>query len=153
MSTTYDEVNMLPLLMFAGAGLSAYGSMMGSQAQQQALNDQAATAEQNAKIAKQKAFADAEMFAIQSRKVLAEQKADFSASGVEGGSVFAVMADSKANAELDRLNILFGGNIRAAQYMSEAESKYQGAENVRQAGIYSAFGSIFSMGGGFAKQD
>ena len=136
-----------PGLMAVGAGMQMYGSFAGGQASKEAYQDQAQSAEQNAAMALLKAKADAELQVIQSRKVLGEQTADFAAAGVTGGSALAVMADSKINAEMDRLSILFDGDIRNANFRSQAKSLRKQAKAASQAGTFGALGDGF-MGAG-----
>jgi hypothetical protein len=130
-------------LALLGIGLEAFGSFQSNQAQASALSRDAQTSTQNAMAAVAKSRADAEQQIIQSRYILGEQRAGFAAAGVEGGSVEAVMSDSAINAEMDRLSILFGGDVRSKTFMSEAQAKSQGAKDVSTAGFFGLLSSGF----------
>ena len=127
-----DPVTILGL---TGIGLSVFGNYQSGLAQSASLQSEAAQARINAITARQKAVIDADAQSIQARKLLGEQITDFAAAGVSGGSVEAVMADSMINAEMDRLSIIFGGDIRSKAFMSEAESKLQASKDIKSAGI------------------
>lgn len=136
----------------AGLIIAGVGGVMSSMAQSEALDAEADTARRNAQLTKMKTEADAENQVIQARKFLGEQAAGYAASGVEGASVFAVMADSMVNAEMDRLSIILGGDVRSRNFMAEAESKIKASRNVQTAGIIGAIGDGF-MAAGKAKKN
>lgn len=127
-----------------GMGLQAFGSFEASQATASALGEQASAARRNAKMAKLEAQFEAEARVIQARKMMGEQVTDFAAAGVSGGSPFAVMSESLVNAEMDRLSVLFGGNIRSRNFMAEAEGKAKAARRTREAGVIGLLGAGFS---------
>jgi len=124
-----------------GSGLEIYGKIKASKDEASALQAEAAIAGQNAQAAILKAKAEAEVQVIQSKYIMGTQKADFASAGVEGGSVAAVMANSATNAELDRLNILFGGDVTAHGFQSEQQQKLKSASDVTSAGMYDALAS------------
>ena len=130
-----------------GTGLQMFGQVEAGKASARALKDQANSAESNAKAAQLKAQADAELQVIQSRKILGEQETGFAASGVSGGSALAVLADSKINAEMDRLSILFDGDIRSANFRSEARSLRRQGSEAKRAGVLGAITAGFQGGG------
>lgn len=134
-------------LMAAGFAIQALGQYEASKRQARALKSEANTARMNAQAARLKAQADADLQMIQTRQVLAEQKTGFAAAGVSGGSVDAVMADSAINAEMDRLSIIFGGDVRSAAFMSEAEAKMKGARDVKEAGLFGLVSTGFKGAG------
>jgi hypothetical protein len=140
-------VDPVTLMMMAGQGLSMFGQHESIVAQTNALKSQEQQAIYNAQSARLKGIADAELYAIQAQKLIAGQKGEFTAGGVSGGSAMAVMADSRINAEMDRLNIIFGGNLRSAQFMSEAQAKHQGAKDLNKAGLFQTLAGGFGMAG------
>lgn len=146
------------LLAGAGLGLELFGQKQAGDAQSSALREEARIARQNAKAAKLKAQSDAEQQVIQSRQIMSETQTDFAAAGVEGGSVFAVMANSAVNAEMDRLNILFGGDVRANMLKSQAAGFGMQADDAKSAGLFSLLatgfkgaGKVSEMGGATTK--
>ncbi len=125
--------------MAAAAVMGAGALYTGIQAQK-AAKEQADAANQNAANAMSQAKSDAAMQAIQGQKQIAGEKADFAAGGVSGGSVMATIADSMANAELDRLNIIHGGQMRSRAYSAEATA-------AKRAGNNALVGSLFKAAG------
>ena len=115
---------------------SGFGGFISKQSEAKALKDQAQQSFENAKTAKLQAQNEAELQVLQSRKLLGEQTAGFAAAGVEGGSVFAVMADSMINAEMDRLSILYGGDIRSENFSAQGSSQRRGASNLKTASFF-----------------
>lgn len=144
-----DPVTMMAAI---GFGAQAIGGIMGAKSQSQALEEQAQIAANNAYAARLKAKADAETQVIQATHVLNAQTADYAAAGVEGGSVFAVMADSAANAELDRLNIVFNGRVKSDAYMAQAASDMDAASNVRKSAIFNLAATGFQAGSKYAER-
>lgn len=138
------------VLMAAGFALNAYGKHKSAKAQSNALKSEAGIAKFNAMAAKLKAQADADLQVIQSRHVLAGMKADYAGAGVEGGSVDAVMMDSAINAEMDRLSILFGGDVRSKAFMAESQAKISASRDVKKAGLLDTLSSGFMAASSFS---
>lgn len=134
-----------------GVGLQLFGQIKAASGQSRALKSEAAAADRNARAARLKAQADAEMQMIQARSIIASQKAGFAAAGVEGGSVDASLADSAINAEMDRLSILYGGNLRSNEFSAEAASKRRAASDVKKASLFNMLGTGFQAAGQFSK--
>lgn len=138
-------------------GLGMFTEIMGQQkagvSSARSLRLESRAAKQNAQFALDEAEAEADARMIQARKIMGEQVADFAASGVTGGSVFSVMADSLVNAEMDRLSILFGGDIRSKNFMNESDAKMSESRAVKKAANLESMGSFLnflgtSQGGG-----
>lgn len=134
------------ILMAAGYGMQAFGTYQAGKKQAQALRYEAAIARRNAAAAQEQAKADADQQQLQAMKIMAEGEAGYAAAGLSGGSVDAVMRESAVNAEFDRLNILFGGDVRSAGFMSEAEQKLSAAKDIKEAGILGALSYGFKAG-------
>lgn len=122
-------------LIAAGLAAQAYGQYQSSQAESDALSTESQQATINARSAMLKAKAEAEQQAIQARKFMGEQAGQFAGGNIEGASTYAVQADSMVNAEMDRLSIIFGGNLRSNAFKSEAMLKTSEAQSTKQAGI------------------
>ena len=143
--------------MAAGAAVSAVGSLMGAQATANSLNAQANLQIQNAQEAEAQGAFDANKSAIQSGDRIGQEVAGYAAAGVTSasGSATAVLMESASNAELDRLNILHGADIKAINYENQASMERAGASSAMVGGIFGALGagskagaSIYSMGAG-----
>jgi hypothetical protein len=131
----------------ASTAVTAYGQYQAGQAQEKAYQYNAQIQEQNAKVAQDKAAYEAEKQAQRVRRLTATQRAAYAASGVtQSGSALDLQEDSVIQGEMDRLAVLYGGNVEAANARSEAElSRFQGKAAAHSA-TTAAFGTI--LGGG-----
>lgn len=153
---------------FIVAGLSAYSAYSQGQAQAQAAEQQAAAARRNeqllqqqARVAREQAGAEEEAQRKQARALLATQRAAMAQAGIgAGGTVGLLAEDSALQAELDALNIRYGGELRASGLLNEAqnaglESKIlkKNASQARKSAIIGAGTSMLSSysGGMFSK--
>ena len=133
---------MASVLMAVGPALGAYGQIQSGQAANQAAKYNANIAKQNAAITLQQAGLDADAQQRAAKGIIGEEKANYGASGVSGGSVNDVLMSSETSAELDRQNILYRGKLRAMGLMSDAQlDKFSG----RQAVTQSYFGAASSL--------
>lgn len=135
----------------AGVVASVVGQKDAARAQKRAYNRQADIMRQNAAAAKKQAEADARMHAFQSEKAIQGTRAGFSAAGIEvdgGGSVAAVIEESVINAEIDRLNILNGGDIRSRSYINQAVAASTAGRDVGRASTLSMLGTAFTGAAG-----
>lgn len=133
-----------------------FGAIQGDRAaknQAKALKQNAATAAENAKLVRKQAALEASFQQLEASKLLGETKVGYAASGVSGGSEFAVMADSIANAEMDRLNILFGGEIKARNLGAEASSLNAQARDINRSRTLNLLASGFQAAGAIAKKE
>lgn len=140
---------MAAALPVVGGMVSAYGAMKQGVDQYSSLNQQADLAIQNAAEAEAKGKYDASR-----QQVIAGQKqgtaiAAFGASGVrtDSGSVTAVLGASAQNAELDRLNILHGADVRATNYTNQANLDRFGAESALKGSYFQAAGNVLGSAG------
>lgn len=137
-----------------GAAGAVFGGISGDRAaknQARAMRQNAAAAAENAKLVRKQAELEASFQQLEASKLLGETKAGFAASGVSGGSEFAVMAESVANAEMDRLNIIFGGEIKARNLEGEASSLRSQARDINKSRTMNLLASGFQAAGAFAK--
>lgn len=136
----------LPLLV-AAAGLQAAGTL-------KAGMDANAAGKYNAKKAKRAAAVSRDQAAAamirqdkEARKAMGAMRAAYGAAGVTvEGSPLEVLAESAANAELDRLTIKYRGELAAQGYESDAAlSKFEG-KSALTGSLFKAAGTIL---GGF----
>lgn len=107
---------------------------------------------QNAELAKQQARANADAQQRESRQALGRQRAAMAQGGVlHSASSQGVMAQSEAEAELDYLNILYGGELAARNSLAEAnlqnsyeQTARQNAKAYRTAGYLNAGATLIS---------
>lgn len=130
----------------AMSAVSAYGNMQQGWATSDALNAQANLQLQNAQESLQQGKFDATRSQLISTKQIGEITANYGASGVsnQSGSVLDVLGASAANAELDRLNILHGADIRAINYENQATLDKMGATSALQGSYYNAAANVAS---------
>jgi hypothetical protein len=121
----------LPFLFSAG-GAVAQGLDANS-----AANVNAAALGQQAHVAASQGYADEQTQRRQARQVLGEQAASIAqAGGGTGGTTAKVAEQSGINAELDALNIRYGGTMKASGLMAQAQAeKYAGRSALVQSGF------------------
>lgn len=114
----------------AATAIAAAGAIRQGQAAANAAEYNAELAEQNATASRQQAAANAAASDREARKRLGAIEATVGASGVAmEGSPLDILQESALNAELDRQNILYGGETRSRGYESTATlERYRGDE-------------------------
>lgn len=124
------------------------------QAQQNAANYNAEIQRQQADQAARSATAQANQQQVQAREVIGKQRASIAESGGGFGGTNSLLIDqSAANAELDRQNILYGGELNRAGLNEQAKlTTYQGGVAGSQVGSslmagYMGAGSSIMKGG------
>lgn len=132
-----------------GAGVSAIGAIQQGQATSDSLNTQADMQIANASQAEAEGNFNAMKSMLYSNQKIGAITANYGASGVTSasGSVQDVLTSSAANAELDRLNILHGADLKAIQYENQASMERKGAQSAESGAMFSAVGSIFKAAG------
>ena len=70
-----------------------------------------------------------------------------SGTGVSG-SILDVLAESTENAELDMMNILYGGELQARGFESTATLDRMAGKNAKRAGLFSAASNALIGGAG-----
>lgn len=119
----------LPYLI-SGAGATWQG-----QDAQTAANANTSALAQQAHVAQSQAYTDEASQRRQAGQVLGTQAAAIAqAGGGTGGTSAKVIDQSGINAELDALNIRYGGQMKASGLMAQAQaSKYAGKSSALQS--------------------
>lgn len=136
-------------MIMGGSGLTTMGDIAQGETTNNMLKYNANVQIQNAANARAAAALNANKQSIMAQKTLGAIQANYGASGVEGtsGSVMDVMAASASNAELDRQNILYGGEIKAINSENQASmDRFEGSQAV-SAGYLNAVASMATAGG------
>jgi hypothetical protein len=125
-------------------GISAYGAIQAGQSTADSLNAQADIAMKNADEAlAQGKYNAARQSAVADNKIGASIAA-YGASGVATnyGSAAEVIGAGARNAELDRLNILHGADVKAINYRNQAAMDRYGADSAIKGSYWQALGDI-----------
>lgn len=127
--------------------LKAFGQFETAKAQEEAYQFNADMAERNAAQTRLAAAQEERLSRIQARKQIGSMKSAYGASGVNlEGSPVDVLAESIAMAELDALNIRYGGEMKARGLeFDAASSRYAGAQ-ARISGRIGAAASLMEAG-------
>lgn len=135
---------MTAAIPIAGAGLSAYGDLQQGKMTSESLNKQADSLEAQAVEAHQKGEYDAMRNQMIASQKIGTSIASYGASGVsaQSGSVLDVIAASHQNAELDKMNIIHGADIRAINYQNQASMNRYGAASAIQGSYWKALGAL-----------
>lgn len=153
---------MAAALPFAVAGLGAFSAIQQGNQQSAALRQQAAAEQRNqqllmqqAQTARQQAGAEEEAQRRQNRQFLGTQRAAMGQSGVGFGGTPGMLYDDNAMlAELDALNIRYGGEQQAANLINQANEAGVSAQilksNAKQAKRAGFLGAGTSLLGGAA---
>lgn len=128
----------------ASAAMTAVSAISQAQQQKAASKYNEKVAENQAIASRQQAASNAEMQRRSAAKKVGSMQAAYAASGVSvEGSALDVLEESARNAELDRQNILYGGELRAMGSESTAALEKSRASNAMTSGYLSAAGSLF----------
>lgn len=127
-----------------GGGIAAYGNIIQGQMTAQTLDAQANLQESQASEAEQAGGYNASRAMLLANQKIGQIKGAYGASGVSqtSGSVQDVLGASAASAELDRLNILHGADIKAINYNNQASLDRYGAQSAIYGGNWKAAGSL-----------
>src|ERR1043165_2962783 len=111
-----------PVMMMAGAALSAAGAIQQANAAKSAAFYNATLKERDAAIATSQSQQEAQQVRWASRRAQGSLLADYGASGVttDTGSPLDVLANSASQAKLDEETVLYKGKLAATGYMSDA---------------------------------
>lgn len=123
-----------------GVGLTVYGQQEQKRAAKKAAKLNAQDAEENARLAQERALEDARQFRLNFRRDQARNVAAIGASGIkQEGSPLEVLQDNAAAAERDYQNIKRGGEQQRDSYLRQARMyRESGAAAARAADIQSA---------------
>lgn len=127
-----------------GAGLSVFGDIQQGKMTSDSLNRQAQNLSTQAQEAEQKGQYDAMKQQLVASQRIGTAVASYGASGVtaNSGSVLDVIQASHQNAELDKMNILHGADIRAINYQNQAAMNKYGAASAIQGSYWKALGAL-----------
>lgn len=140
------------IAMIAGTAMSAISSIQQGQAAQQAGQYNAAIAQQNAAASRQQAEANAAAQQRKARMQIGAMRAGYGASGVGiEGSPLDVIESSATLAELDRQNILYGGEMKSTGYESTAGLELMRGSAAETQGLMSAGSTLLSAYGNYSK--
>ena len=138
----------IPWIMGAMAAVSAVQAVQAGRQAKKTSEYNAAIGERNAGLARSQAAADADAQQRHARQVIGAARAGYGASGITlEGSPLDVLESSAANAELDRQNILYKGELRAMGYSEGAALDRVRGDSAQRAG-YEKAGSAILMGAG-----
>jgi hypothetical protein len=138
----------IPIMMVAGAAISAYGAMQQAKAQSEASQYNAALGERNAVLARSQADADTAVFRQHAELRQGSIIAAYGASGVTGdGSPAEILAMSAANAKRDEHMIRYKADLTAMGYRENAVlDRMQGRQAI-EGGNYAAASSLLTGAG------
>lgn len=131
-----------------GGVAGAWGAQVQGQQEANSLEYQATIQKRNAQEALMAAKFNADRLSLSANKMMGAASAGYGAGGVDSssGSVLSVLAASSANAELDRLNILHGGEMRAVNYENQASIDDLGAKHAIDASYFNSFSALLGSG-------
>ena len=135
-------------MMVVGTAVTAYGQYQAGKAQKAAYDYNAQVEERNAQIAKDQAAYDAKQQEKKTRQIIAAQRVAYGAGGFTmAGTALDTLRQSATEGEMDRMAILYGGDVEAANRKSAATlARFQG-KAAKTAGTYAALGTaIGGMG-------
>ncbi len=131
-----------------GLGVTAAGSVLGGMTAWQDSQDQAKYYEANADYAMGDARNRAAATREQYRRLVGSQRAAFGASGVDvnEGSALDVLAGTDAEAELSAMQILYGGQMEAANWKARAATVKSSGSQQLFSGLLKGVGSAALLG-------
>lgn len=138
----------IPVMMVAGAAISAYGAMQQAKATSQAATFNANLNEQNAQASLQQATVAAIAHRREAAQAHGSLIAKYGAAGVTSdGSPTDVLRMSVENASLDEQTLLYRGRVKATGYMNAATLDRQAADVATEQGYYGAASSLLTGAG------
>lgn len=128
-----------------GAAVSVVSAIGSGMAQRDSAKYNAQVAENNAIAARQQATANAEAQQRDARLRIGQMEANYASSGVSlEGSPLEILEQSARNSEMDRLTILYGGELRAGNYGAEAQLNKSRASSAMTSGFIRAGSELMS---------
>jgi hypothetical protein len=135
-------------MCFAAIGpiLSVASSIASGIAQQQQAKFQQRLHEMNARAAREAAAAEAERFHRKGERHLSSERVAHATSGADphSGSPFEVGAKTASGLQLDELNILHGGEMRAASELAQARYAKAQANQAISGAIFDAASTLLT---------
>jgi len=130
-----------------GDFISSLGALYSGQSEAAALNAQSTIQAQNASLDLAASRTNAARSQILSGQRIGAIQAAAGASGVtQSGSVLSILAASTMNAEMDRQNILFGGQVKAIQAENQSSMDQFGAQSALTGSYFKAAGGMYQGG-------
>lgn len=134
-------------LMAAGTGLSAVGSLYSGQAEANASKFNAAVADRNAGLARQRGVFEQGQLKRSASQILGAMRANIGASGVRlEGSPLDVLDNSTAQAQMDQVMVKYNSELQAMGFEQEAAANRTRAKTAKTMGRIGAASSLL-MGG------
>lgn len=139
----------VPVLMVAGAAISAMGAIAQADAAKKSASYNAQMRTNEAKSALDQATQDANQSRIRSQHAMGSISAGYGAAGVatDEGSPLDVLAMSASNAKYDEQTIKYRANVRATGYYNEATLSRYGAKVAEGQGYMNAASSLLTGAG------
>ncbi len=140
-----------PEAFLISAAVGALGAIQEARASSAASEFNAKIADNNAIVSEQNAAAEEKRQRRMAGRQAANSRVAIAASGVRlEGSPLDVLEDQALEAELDALNLRYGGQLQASNYRSQAQLERSAARSARTQGFLSAGTSLLDGAGKFA---
>jgi hypothetical protein len=124
---------------------SVVGAISQGRQEKNAAEYNAAVARNNAIAARQQAAANAEAQGREARRRIGSARAGYGASGVAlEGSPLDIIEQSALEAELDRQNILYAGDLKASGFESTATLEESRGKSAMTGSIFKAGSSLLT---------
>lgn len=138
----------VPYLGYIAAGVAAVGAYQQADATKKAANFNAEVEMQNQQLAQREAQFNASQQQRETYQRLGAIRAAQGHSGGEGdqGSVLDVIGDTAAQAEIERQNIIYGGQLKSRGFANSAMLDIQAGKNAETSGYLKAGSAL--LGGG-----
>lgn len=130
-----------PIMMMAGAAISAAGAIQQANAEKSAASYNATLKERDAQIATAQATQEAQQVRWASARAQGALMAGYGASGVttDEGSPLDVLANSASQAKLDEETVLYRAKLKSTGYLSDAAlSRFAGKTAEQQGPLKAA---------------
>ncbi len=128
-----------------GVAMSYYGQQEQAKAARRAGQLNAQDAEENARLAHERALEDERQFRVSFQRDQSRNVAAIGASGVrQEGSPLEVLKDNASAAEHDALNIRAGGEQQRQSYLRQAQGYREGAAATGRAAGYMGAATLLS---------
>lgn len=127
----------IPYLTAGATVVSSAAAYQQGQAQKAAEEFNAQLSEKEAKAAQDQSAREEEALRRESAGLLGKQRAAIAEAGLTGGGTTGLLADQSAVlAELDALNIRYGGSLRGTGLLSQAaSSRFSGRQAGKSGGL------------------
>lgn len=136
------------VFMFIAAAVAAASKIKAGQNAKAKGEHDAAVAERDAGVARDQANALALRQQREATKIMGGMRAAYGAAGVTvEGSPLDVIEESAGQAELDRLTILYNGELKATGLQDNAALSRAGGNAAADAGYVGAVGTMFNAYG------